>query len=226
MATTESLQPGTYPIEWTASDWRRQLGGVPWDRIRMYPRPGGATESDVLEIYARTGLLCELIDGVLVEKPMGFRESEIAAALIFFLRAYLRTHRLGTAAGEAGMLRISPSQVRIPDVSFIRWERLPETDQPIPAVAPDLAVEVLSEGNTAEEMAQKLRDYFAAGTRLVWYIDPRGHEARVYMSPESCEVLGKNDLLSGKDVLPGFELRLGDLFEEVKRPGAAHAHPE
>ena len=177
-----------------------------------------ATEEDVLEIHARTGRLCELVDGVLVEKPMGYRESQLAAALIVALGEYLRSHKIGTVAGEAGMLKVSPSQVRIPDVSFIRWERLPVESGPIPAVAPDLAVEVLSESNTEQEMARKLKDYFAAGTRLVWYIDPKSRSARTYTSPEQCVIVEQSGSLLGGDVLPGFQLRLADLFAEIDRP--------
>ena len=73
--------------------------------------------------------------------------------------------------GEAGMMRISQGLVRIPDVSFVSWDRLPEgkvPSEPIPALAPDLAVEVLSQGNTAKEMNRKRREYFEAGVRLVW----------------------------------------------------------
>ena len=61
MATTDSSQSAAYPFEWTAADWQHELGGIPLERIRMYPRPGLATEKDVLEIQARTGRLCELI---------------------------------------------------------------------------------------------------------------------------------------------------------------------
>lgn len=216
---TLNLSPwSAYPIEWTAADWQSRLGGVALDRIRMYPRPGMATEKDVLEVHTRAGRLCELIDGVLVEKPMGYRESQLAAALIVALGAYLRLHRIGTVAGEAGMLKVSPTQVRIPDVSFIRWERLPAESGPIPAVAPDLAVEILSEGNTEQEMARKLDDYFAAGTRLVWYIDLNSRSARTYTSPEHCVVVDEAGSLLGGNVLPGFEVRLMDLFAEVEPP--------
>jgi len=86
---------------------------------------------------------------------------------------------------------------------------------PIPAMAPNLAVEILSEGNTPGEMERKLRDYFAAGVRLVWYIDPRSHTARTYTTPDKCEVLTEQGILSGGDVLPGFELSLAELFAEI-----------
>ena len=68
-------------------------------------------------------------------------------------------------------------------------------------------------------MAQKLRDYFAGGTRLVWYIDPRTRTARAYTSPGDSTLVDQRGFLSGGEVLPGFELRLAELFAEVERPG-------
>ncbi len=132
----------------------------------------------------------------------------------------MRERKLGVVLGPDGTLRISPRQVRIPDVCFIRWDRFPGGKlpaTPIPAVAPDLAVEVLSEGNTEGEMRRKLRDYFAAGVRLVWYVDWRTRTTAVYTAPEQCQVLGEDDVLTGGDVLPGFELPLRELFAEVDR---------
>ncbi len=79
MTARETPSSSTYPMEWTAADWQERLGGIPLQRIRMYPRPGMATERDVLEIHARTDRLCELIDGVLVEKPMGLRLKDLFA---------------------------------------------------------------------------------------------------------------------------------------------------
>lgn len=137
------------------------LGDVPPERIRMRPPPETATEDDVIAIHARQKRVCELVDGVLVEKPKGFDESRLALEIGFILIEYLRQHDVGTVAGEAGMMRLLPGLVRIPDVSFVRWEHLPEKYGPIPPIAPDLAVEVLSELNTPKEMERKLQEYFA-----------------------------------------------------------------
>ena len=76
------------------------------------------------------------------------------------------------------MLKILQGRIRIPDVSFIRWDRLPEGRVPVPAVSPDLAVEVLSKSNTEREMQDKLDEYFAGGTRLAWIIDPQARRGR------------------------------------------------
>jgi Uma2 family endonuclease len=149
---------------------------------------------------------------------MGYMESVLAMAIGEFLRRFVRKHKLGIVLGPDGTLEILPSQVRIPDVCFLSWDRFPDgklPKTPIPAVAPDLAVEVLSESNTEGEMLRKLHDYFSAGVRLVWYVDPRPRTAAVYTSPEQCTVLDENGILTGGDVLPGFELPLRELFAEM-----------
>jgi Uma2 family endonuclease len=193
------------------------------DRIALNPTPGKAVPQDVLNWLNRAGRICELVDGVLVEKTMGYMESLLAGAIVEFLRRFVRKHNLGIVLPPDGTLEILPGQVRIPDVCFLSWDRfpggkLPKT--PIPAVAPDLAVEVLSESNSEGEMRRKLQDYFTAGVRLVWYVDPRDRTAAVYTSPEQCTVLDEDAILTGGDVLPGFELSLRELFAEIegKRP--------
>jgi len=219
---TTVLDTTRAPAEWTLADLLEDLGHIPLSRIRMRPPPGTATEEDVTKAEGHTGRICELIDGVLVEKTMGYLESLLAVAVIRVLSDFVRRRHLGIVLAPDGTLRILPGQVRVPDVCFIRWDRfpggrLPKT--PIPAVAPDLAVELLSEGNTPGEMERKLRDYFAAGVRLVWYVDPRSRTARAYTAPDTCQELTEQDNLSGGEVLPGFELSLADLFAEIDLSG-------
>ena len=163
-----------------------QLGGIAPGRVRFRPAPGTAIEKDILEVEAHEDRLCELVDGVLVEKAMGWRASLLASVLITLLSNFVRPRNLGLVTGEAGMVWLASGLVRIPDVAFVSWDRLPNRrvpSDPIPAVAPDLAVEVLSAGNTPGEMARKRQEYFAAGVRLVWLVDPRGAYGRgVYRS--------------------------------------------
>src|SRR6185503_2871134 len=108
---------------------------------------------------------------------MDVQGSSVAADLIQLLKNYSDSHgRLGMVLGEAGTLKLLQKLVRIPDVSFTRWDRLPGRkvpDDPIPDLAPDLYVEVLSKTNTRLEMERKLKEYFLAGVLLVWFIDPR-----------------------------------------------------
>jgi Uma2 family endonuclease len=202
----------------TLADLLEQLGNVPLSRIRIDPPPGTATEEDVVRAEGHTGRCCELIDGVLVEKTMGYLESLLAGAILEALRGFVRPRNLGIVLGADGTLKILPRQVRIPDVCFIRWERFPDgklPKVPIPPVAPDLAVEVLSAGNTESEMERKLREYFEAGTELVWYVDPASRSVTVYTAPDRSTVLDANATLTGGAVLPGFELSLRDLFAET-----------
>jgi Uma2 family endonuclease len=220
MATVEpvDLQESFAPVP-TLADALALLGDIPTERILYHPPPGTATEEDLLEAERRTGLAPELIDGVLVEKAVGVAESVLAQRLSFQLQAFIMPRNLGWVAGEGATLRILPGQVRLPDVCFISLKQFPSgelPDAPIPGIAPDLAVEVLSRSNTRGEMQRKLRDYFTAGVRLVWYIDPRVKTCRVYTSPDECAALGAHDTLDGGDVLPGFTLKLAELFAALK----------
>jgi Uma2 family endonuclease len=204
----------------TVADLIEQLGDIPASRIRLHPTPGTATEKDVIEAEARTSRLCELWDGVLVEKPMGFFESRLAALLIHFLEDFLELHDLGFVIGEAGMLRVMPGQVRLPDVSYFAWKHFPNRTLPAGAMlgrTPDLAVEILSPSNTQREMDRKRREYFAGATKLVWEVDPETTAVSVYSSPKKCATLGEKDALSGGKVLAGFELSIKRWFARAGR---------
>jgi Uma2 family endonuclease len=202
----------------TLADLLDRLGHVPPERIRLHPAPGTATEADVLARPGGEKRLCELVDGVLVDKPMGYYESLLAALLIGFFRRFLDEHDLGFVLGADATLRLAPGVVRLPDVSFVSWERVPGRRlprEPIPDLAPDLAVEVLSPGNTEAEMARKLQDYFAAGCRLVWYVDPDDRAVRVYTAPTAVRTVREGDILDGGAVLPGFRLAVREWFERA-----------
>ncbi len=206
----------------TLKDLIQRFGPMLAHRIRNDPPPGTATEEDWIRISESEDRLWELVDGVLVEKAMGFYESGLAAVLIYFIRHFLEDHDLGIVVGEAGASRYAPGLVRIPDVSFVSWKRLPDGKtprEPLPNLVPDLAVEVLSEGNTEEEMERKLKEYFKAGVELVWYVDPKTQSARVYHSPKRFALVSKEGVLDGGNVLPGFSLSLKDLFARADRAG-------
>jgi Uma2 family endonuclease len=223
MTTTSdvtTLPPAVFPTSWSLANLQHHLGQIPLERIRLYPWPGTATEEDALWLDDHEDCICELVDGVLVEKPMGSFESLLATTLIRLLGTYLDSNDLGILLGEAGQLRILPRTMRIPDVAFIGWNRFPDGKLPkdrVFHVAPDLAVEILSDGNTQQEMAMKLDEYFQAGTRLVWYIDPRTRSATIYTARNQATTIDATGQLEGRDVLPGFTLRLGELFGRAER---------
>jgi Uma2 family endonuclease len=200
----------------TVADLIESLGDIPLARVCLDPPPGQATEDDLLRLLAAKRGQFELVHGTLVEKAMGVKESFLAAWIIFRLQEYLQGNDLGGVTGPDGTLKLQEHLVRIPDVGFLLWENVPPDDElpPIPELAPDLAVEVISPSNTAKEMAKKRREYFRAGTRLVWHVYPLRKEVEVYTSPARFRTLGLADSLDGGDLLPGFQLPLTDLFAE------------
>jgi Uma2 family endonuclease len=209
----------TTPTE-TFADLHARLGFVPLSRIRLKPAPGTATEEDVIK--GRDGApkrLFELIDGVLVEKPMGTPESFLAGRLFRMIGDHADEYELGIVLPGDGPVRLRPGNVRYPDVSFIPWESLPGGELPtekIWSVTPSLAVEVLSESNTPSEMDLKLGDLFSTGCRLAWVIDPAAKTAKAYTSAKRFKELDSAGVLDGGKVLPGFKLPLADLFAAVK----------
>jgi Uma2 family endonuclease len=218
--TPETVLPPVVPLpppDWTVADLLDQLGGIPPERVRMTPFPGTATEQDAIDMDDRGGPLCELIDGTLVEKTMGVYESWLACRIIALIGPFVEKHRLGMVTGPDGFYRLFGRQVRAPDVTFVRRERLPDgrvPREPIAAFSPTLPIEVLSPSNTKREMDRKLREYFDAGAELVWYIDPETQSAVVYTAADLPLQVGPDGVLSGGDVLPGFELSLQRLFSE------------
>lgn len=173
------------------------------DRILFDPWPGTATEADLLRLVERDKRLCELIDGTLVEKPVGWADANDA----------------GFVSGPDSTLRMTSGRVRLPDVAYVSRDRLPGGLVPrerVPTLAPDLAVEVLSGSNTADEIDQKLREYFQSGTRLAWVVDPRTRTTAVYHRPgDPTRVLDPTDRFDGEHVLPGFTLPVEELFRNV-----------
>jgi Uma2 family endonuclease len=199
-----------------ADEWLRSLGNVPPNRILLDPPPGTATVADVIRLSHHENRGVELVDGTLVEKPVGFLESIIASNVITLLNVWAKASSRGLVTGEQGMIRMLMGNVRMPDVAFFCREDLPGGQVPkdaAPQLAPALAVEVLSAGNTGEEMRIKLGEYFASGVRVVWILDPPTRTLRVYDAPERFRQLTGEDTLDAGTLLPGFTVRVGQFFE-------------
>ena len=210
-----ALQPPMHP---TLSELARRYGNLPARRIRLDRYP--ADEDDVEELHNTEGRIYELVDGVLLEKEMGFQESMIAMKLGRMLGNFLDGKHLGVVAGADGMMKLAPGLVRIPDVSFVRKAQFPGArvaNTPVPRLYPDLAVEVLSPSNTNEEMDEKLRDYFAGGTTLAWVVEPDTRSVLVLTGSDRTAGtrLTVADTLDGGTVLPGFRMSVATLFAEL-----------
>jgi Uma2 family endonuclease len=164
-------------------------------------------------------ILYEVVDGKIVEKEMGARQAEIAGILVQYLGTFARTHRLGRALIEF-IFRIDQAKnlQRRPDVAFVAHARWP-VHRRVPDVAvwdmvPDLAIEVVSPSNTADDVQGKIHEYFEAGVNRVWVVYPAQKEVYVYASPARIQVLQLGEELDGGDLVPGFRLPLAALFED------------
>lgn len=194
--------------------------GVSSARIRWNPRPGTATEEDIFAVRAQFDRICELVDGILVEKGMSYRACLLESYLVEVINQFVRAGNLGLVTGESGLLRLMAGLVRIPDVAFVAWARVPGgvvPDAPVPGLVPNLAVEVLRPSNTAKEMARKRSEYFQAGVELVWIIDPATRTAECFTGVDRSTLLDESQPLDGGTVLPGFRLPLAELFAELDR---------
>ncbi len=181
------------------------------------------------ELMETDEVLYELIHGQRVELwPMSVRAVTIATRLTGLLNAFAKPAHLGEAFME--MLIVVPvpddeERNRRPDVCFVLASRLAASSPEDPDAAawnvvPDLVVEVTSPSDRAEEQRQKVVEYFQLGVRSVWVVYPKLGLIDVYETPANCRVVGSGDVLTGDPVLPGFELRLAELFRPIGSPGA------
>jgi Uma2 family endonuclease len=196
--------------------------------------PTGAIPSDTLyevvngkivildqmpETVVPDDVLYEVVNGQIVElPPMGAFEVDIATMLSSSLCSYAATHKMGRAETEMMfILDAAKGLKRRPDIAVVTYGRWPRKRRVPRAeawnVVPDLAVEVVSPSNTANEILAKIHEYFQAGCKRVWVVYPLQEQIYVYQSPSQLRILNRQDELDGEDILPGFRLPLATLFE-------------
>ena len=159
----------------------------------------------------------ELAEGELIRMaPTGGEHGALTVRIGRILDEYVEAHDLGICSGaETGfILQRDPDIVRAPDAAFIAKARIPETGIPTAywPFAPDLAVEVTSPSDRFSAVQTKIGEYFSAGTRLVWVVEPATRTVYVYRSAHDVQALGEDAELSGEDVLPGFRCGVRRLF--------------
>jgi Uma2 family endonuclease len=178
--------------------------------------PQAITTHDLWQL-PDTGLHRELVRGEVIETmPPGGQHGAIAVILAMLLRLWTKQTVGGYVGVEAGYtLARDPDTVRGPDVSYVRAERIPSAGVPegFWDLAPDLAVEVVSPSETAEDVREKVRDFLQAGTPLVWTIYPRTREVIVHTPDGIARTYNIDDTLMYSDVLPGFTCTVAELFE-------------
>jgi Uma2 family endonuclease len=203
-------------------------GRPPEPGAKFHPDESGPVAKDIVgmtiqqfERLADDDTRMELVRGSLVrEPPAGGEHGTLAGALIIAIGTFVRRHGLGVVCGsETGfILAVDPPTVRAPDVAFVARARCPAEGVPRGywPIAPDLAVEVVSPSNTAQQLLDKVGDYLQAGTRLVWLVYPRTRSAIVHRSEKAAVLIEESEFLDGGDVLPGLRLLLSDIFAATR----------
>jgi Uma2 family endonuclease len=160
----------------------------------------------------------ELVRGeVVTMPPPGFRHGIVQTNIACLIQPFARANRLGRVTVESGVVtEEDPDTVRGPDVAFWGVEGLPAGDVPV-GYAPfpaDLVVEVLSPSDRRRPVADKVREYLAHGTRMVWVVDPEDRNVTVYRQAAEGRLLWEDATITGEDVLPGFACRVAEFFAE------------
>lgn len=168
----------------------------------------------------RDGHRYEIVNGELIDMGnSGAKHGYVCSVLMILLGGYVHIQKLGAMFDSSTAFKMKSGNKRSPDVSFMAKERLQGLDE-LPdgflEGAPDLAVEILSPSNTVEEIHNKLVEYFDNGSRLVWVINPKEKYVLVYRSSQEPDRLLKSiDSLDGEEIVPGFSLAIGDLFQKL-----------
>jgi Uma2 family endonuclease len=173
--------------------------------------------ADELCMLPDDGFRYELVRGeVRRMPPAGSEHGAVVMNLGSPLHWFVRSHDLGVVFGAETGFKIAsgPDTVRAPDLAFVRRERIPEGGVPrgFWPGAPDLAVEVISPGDTYTEVEEKVHDWLDAGTRMVLVLNPRTRTVTIYTSPTTVVRLTESGTLTGGEVLPGFACQVSGLF--------------
>ncbi len=192
----------------------------------LSPGPAAAAEASLAlpEPLLNGDIFYEVVDGEIRElPPMSARETQFASTLVRIAGNHAWNASLGLVQAEMLFLIDKARKLqRRPDVSFVSFQRWPK-NKPVPGteaweVVPNLAVEIVSPTNGANEVLGKIEDYFACGVQRVWVIYPLYSKVYDYASPTAVQILTRADRLSGGEVLPGFELALSEIFEDPTAP--------
>jgi Uma2 family endonuclease len=177
-----------------------------------------ATEEDLARM-PDDGYKYELVDGAIVASPSGYYHSVVAGRILHLLEGYLETDPVGTVGTPDAGIRLPNGNLRSPDVTFVRDEKLPGGVPPYTFgdFVPDLAVEVLSPSDSEREVADKIGEYFSCGVPLVWLVDPPSRTVVVFRSLTDSRKLQASDVITGDPVLPGFSCLVSLFFERGPR---------
>ncbi len=166
--------------------------------------------------YADSDRSFEIVKGKLVEKKLGLIENLFASLLNVKMGSFCLQQQLGWVVMETSFAIPGNGNVRIPDVAFVSYQKW-AANRPVPrvnewVVVPDLLIEVISPSDKAFDVLEKVQEYFVGGVRQVWQVYSNVEQVLIFDSPSSIRILNRADELIGDPVVPGFRMRLEDLF--------------
>jgi Uma2 family endonuclease len=171
-----------------------------------------------LEALPHDGQKYELLDGLLISSPAHISHSRICVRLSSLLGGFVQRHKLGEIFDPRIGCRLAPDLLLSPDVSFVSKARLAKigiAPDKFLLGAPDLVVEVLSAGDRMTRINRKLEYYFEHGTKLAWLVNWRKEQVIIYTADSVESLTRAGDILTGGTVLPGFNCKLGEIFQPV-----------
>jgi Uma2 family endonuclease len=187
--------------------------------MTAHTRPAGQPYSlaAFIELPEEDGYCLELSRGELVREPApGPRHGRVAARVYRALWQAGERVGMGEVFFDTGfLLAEDPPTVRVPDVAFVSAARVPRVtpSRGFWALAPDLAVEVVSPSSSASDMQRKALTYLDGGSHEVWIVDPGSATVTVYRSRSDIRVLERGDTLEGGEMLPELQIDVSALFD-------------
>ncbi len=172
-----------------------------------------ATVDDLL-LFPKDGRKYELVDGKIVVSPGGFRHSRVGTNIVLILGMFLRQEPIGEVFGSDLGIIFANGNLRSPDVTVVRKEKLPAGDAPqtFMEIVPDLVVEVLSPGDSPRVVGEKIGEFLECGVPLVWVVDPAERTVTVYRSLSHTERYTADDTITAEPILPGFSCSVSRFF--------------
>jgi Uma2 family endonuclease len=174
------------------------------------------TVKDLEKIQANYPDYCmELVDGnIIIMSPSGYESEEVGTEFSRLLGNWVRPRQLGRITGSSAGFKLPNTDLRAPDVSFVRAERLKRSTEDYAELVPDLIVEVKSKTDSLDKLRQKIQEFISLGTQIGILIDPKTRTLEVYRSGEKI-ILRDGDVLTLPDLLPGLEVVVAEIWSPV-----------
>ncbi|MBD2460303.1 Uma2 family endonuclease [Oscillatoria sp. FACHB-1407] len=175
------------------------------------------TTDDLLQFQAQyPDHQMELVNGeIRVMSPSGYESDEVAARVIGKLFPWVDSQRLGRVSASSAGFKLPNSDVKAPDASFVKAERLKRSPRSFAELAPDLMVEVKSPTDNVETLEAKIRQFLELGTTVGILINPEDQTVKVYRLDQEAIALANGDILVVPDLLPGWELPVIEMWSPV-----------